>query len=407
MIARSPHVLNVDHLNAYLRAVLEEDPILSDVWVRGEVTNFHRSAAGHCYFTLSNDGSQMRCALFRNSQRGLLAMPKNGDQVLAHGHVSIYESTGQYQLYVDNVAPEGAGALQLQFEALRRTLEADGLFAQERKRPLPERPAVIGVVTSAQGAVWHDICNVIARRYPLTHLILAPSAVQGAQAPQELIAGIHALQDHGMCEIIIIARGGGSAEDLACFNDEELARTIFASTVPIVSAVGHETDVSISDLVADVRAPTPSAAAELCVPNRRELLANILRQTTFARDTAVQALQGARHEVNILASTLSRCSPDMDLSRFRQDIDLFNDKGRLLLGSKIEARRAAVTQNTQTARLLDPRDVLRRGYAIVSSEDDIQAARITSVATARRVSDLLITFRDGSVKATTTAKENS
>ncbi|CAN5811294.1 exodeoxyribonuclease VII large subunit [soil metagenome] len=404
MIVRSPHILSVDHLNAYLRAVLEEDPILNDVWVRGEVTNFHRSAAGHCYFTLSNDGSQMRCALFRNSQRGLLAMPKNGDQVLAHGRVSIYESTGQYQLYVDNVAPEGAGVLQLQFEELRRTLEADGLFAEERKRPLPERPAVIGVVTSAQGAVWHDICNVIARRYPLTHLILAPSAVQGAQAPQELVASIHALQDCGMCDVIIIARGGGSAEDLACFNDEALARTIYASTVPVISAVGHETDVSISDLVADVRAPTPSAAAEMCVPHRRELLADILRQTTFTRDAVVQALRDARHDVNILASALLRCSPDAELSRYRQDIDLLNDKSRLLLDSKIATRRATVTSQIQTAKLLDPRDILRRGYAIVSTEDDV---RITSAAAARRVSNLLVTFGDGSVKATTVEKEAS
>lgn len=400
MIAQSPHVLSVDHLNAYLKAVLEEDPILSDVWVRGEVTNFHRSAAGHCYFTLSADGSQMRCAFFRNSQRGVLAMPNNGDQVLAHGHVSIYESTGQYQLYVDNVAPEGAGILQLQFEELRKTLEADGLFAQERKRPLPERPAVIGVVTSAQGAVWHDICNVIARRYPLTHLILAPSAVQGVQAPQELIAGIHALQDHGMCEVIIIARGGGSAEDLACFNDEELARTIFASSVPVISAVGHETDVSISDLVADVRAPTPSAAAEMCVPHRRELLADILRQTTYVRDSVTQTMREALHNFNILASTLSRCSPGAELGRYRQDIDLLNDKNRLLLDSKIATSRASIANHTQTARLLDPRDVLRRGYAIVSAGDADSRERIASAATARNATTLLITFSDGTVKAT-------
>ncbi|MBA2454004.1 MAG: exodeoxyribonuclease VII large subunit, partial [Chloroflexia bacterium] len=245
---------------------------------------------------------------------------------------------------------------------------------------------------------------VIARRYPLTHLILAPSAVQGAQAPQELVASIHALQDCGMCDVIIIARGGGSAEDLACFNDEELARTIYASTVPVISAVGHETDVSISDLVADVRAPTPSAAAEMCVPHRRELLADILRQTTFTRDAVVQALRDARHDVNILASALLRCSPDAELNRYRQDIDLLNDKSRLLLDSKIATRRATVTSHIQTAKLLDPRDILQRGYAIVSTEDDV---RITSAAAARRVSNLLVTFGDGSVKATTVEKEAS
>lgn len=400
MIARSPHVLNVDHLNAYLRAVLEEDPILSDVWVRGEVTNFHRSAAGHCYFTLSNDGSQIRCALFRNSQRGLLAMPRDGEQILAHGRVSIYENTGQYQLYVDNVAPEGAGILQLQFEELRRTLEADGLFAQERKRPLPERPATIGVVTSAQGAVWHDICNVVARRYPLVHLILSPSAVQGSQAPHELIAGIHALEAHGECEVIIIARGGGSAEDLACFNDEELARTIFATSVPVISAVGHETDVSISDLVADVRAPTPSAAAEMCVPHRREILADLQRKTDIARDQALQSLQMGLHNYAVVASTLSRCRPETDLGRYWQTIDLLNDKCRIRMNSILEHSRTPILRLSQTARLLDPRDVLRRGYAIVSSIEDGQGARVISAVNARRVSDLYLTFEDGSVKAT-------
>lgn len=399
MILTGPHVLNVDHLNAYLRAVLEEDPILSDVWVRGEVTNFHRSAAGHCYFSLSNDGSQIRCALFRNSQRGLLAMPNDGDQILAHGAVSIYESTGQYQLYVDNVAPEGAGILHLQFEELRRTLEADGLFAIERKRALPERPSTIGVVTSAQGSVWHDICTVIARRYPLVHLILSPSAVQGMSAPDELIAALHTLEDHGECDVIIIARGGGSVEDLSCFNSEELARTIFACPVPVISAVGHETDVSISDLVADVRAPTPSAAAEMCVPHRRELIAAMQRLTDVACEHAESAFRNGRHDFAILASTLSRCSPDVDLDRYRQDVDVLDDRRRMLLDAIFTQRRASVTTYAQTARLLNPNDVLRRGYAIISGSQDKHDFRISSAAAAQRESSIRVTFADGSVNA--------
>ena len=204
-----PHVLTVDRLNAYLRALLEEDPILSDIWVRGEVSNFHRSQAGHFYFSLGNDGSVLRCAMFRNSQRGLLAMPTNGEVVLAHGRVSVYEATGQCQLYVDNVAPEGTGLVQLQFEQLRRRLEDEGLFAIDRKRTLPVRPTAIGVVTSAQGAVWHDICNVVARRFPLTRLVLAPASVQGAAAPAELIQSLEALQQDPEIQVIIIGRGGG------------------------------------------------------------------------------------------------------------------------------------------------------------------------------------------------------
>lgn len=394
-----PQVLTVDRLTLYLKAVLEEDPILSDVWVRGEVTNFHRSAAGHCYFTLSNDGSQLRCALFRNSQRGLLAMPQNGDEVLAHGRISIYESSGQYQLYVDNVAPEGSGILQLQFEELRQKLESDGLFAVERKRPLPELPSTIGVVTSAQGAVWHDICNVVSRRFPLVHLILASSAVQGVNAPQELVAGLQALIDRGRCDVIIIARGGGSAEDLACFNDETLARAIYASPVPIVSAVGHETDVSISDLVADVRAPTPSAAAEMCVPNRRVLLSDIAFQTSLARDIVVARLRTGRHELNFATSPLSRCSPALRLGRYRQDIDSLTEQGHERIKTTVAESRSTVAARRQLARLLDPRDVLRRGYAIVSDSDGPTGKRITSRAIARGSERVHLTFRDGSVGA--------
>lgn len=399
MTSLIPQVLTVDHLTLYLKAVLEEDPILSDVWVRGEVTNFHRSAAGHCYFTLSNDGSQLRCALFRNSQRGLLAMPQNGDEVLAHGRISIYESSGQYQLYVDNVAPEGTGILRLQFEELRQKLEADGLFALERKRPLPELPSTIGVVTSAQGSVWHDICNVVSRRYPLVHLILASSAVQGINAPQELVAGLQALINHGGCDVIIIARGGGSAEDLACFNDETLARAIYASPVPIVSAVGHETDVSISDLVADVRAPTPSAAAEMCVPNRRVLLSDIAFQTSLARDIVAAHLRTGRHELNFATAPLSRCSPALRLSRHRQDVDFLVEQGHAQIHAKVTTFRSKVASHQQLARLLDPRDVLRRGYAIVSDSDGPTARRVASSAAARGRDRVHITFSDGSVKA--------
>lgn len=399
MIPSAPHVLSVAHLTAYLRALIEEDPILADVWVRGEVTNFHKSAAGHLYFSLSNDGIQLRCVLFRNSQRGLLAMPSNGDAVLAHGRVSIYEGTGQYQLYVDNIAPEGTGVLQLQFEELRRMLEAEGLFAMERKRPLPQRPEVVGVVTSAQGAVWHDICTVVERRWPLTEIVLAPSAVQGMSAPVELIRSLHALQQDPSIEVIIIGRGGGSAEDLACFNDEQLARAIYASPVPIVSAVGHETDVSIADLVADVRAATPSAAAELCVPDRREVVEDIRRQLLSARALLDVQLESARHEVRVFASTLARCSPESSIRSARQQVALIDDRGADLVARALDSRRRTIEAHRRTALLLDPRDILRRGYAIVSSDDNGSDVRVTTASTARNSKALHIMFSDGSVAA--------
>ena len=392
-----PQVLSVDHLTAYLRAVLDEDPILADVWVRGEVTNFHQSGAGHCYFSLSSDGCQMRCVLFRGNQRGLLLLPNNGDEVLAHGRVSIYESAGQYQLYVDNIAPEGTGIQQLQFEELRTRLQAEGLFAIARKRPLPELPRSIGVVTSAQGAVWHDICTVVSRRYPLTRLVLAPAAVQGTGAPADLVNALEKLQDDSQIDVIIIGRGGGSAEDLACFNDELVARAIYAARVPVVSAVGHETDVSIADLVADVRAATPSAAAELCVPDRDELLRDIRRQTLSARSALKQAVQHARHEFGVVSSALSRCSPELQIANLRQDLDMLEERRKRSTAAYLKDKHAIVRDHVRTARLLDPRDILRRGYALVSDPADDTDGRVATASRARQVGRLRLTFSDGAV----------
>lgn len=395
-----PQILSVDRLNAYLRAVLEEDPILSDVWVRGEVTNFHRSAAGHCYFALTTDSSQIRCALFRSSQRGLFVMPRNGDEILAHGYVSIYEASGQYQLYVDNIAPEGTGALQLQFEALRARLEAEGLFAPERKRPIPAQPKTIGVVTSAQGAVWHDICHVIQRRFPLVHLVLAPSAVQGMNAPGELVAALRTLDEEVQPDVIILARGGGSAEDLACFNDENLARAIYASSVPVISAVGHETDVSISDLVADLRAPTPSAAAELAVPDRRKILNDILYLTETAREAAESRLRTAQHDYRILHTALTHCTPASAIRDYRQNVDGLIERAARAIRYGLQTRRSTLSGYQRSTELLDPRNVLRRGYALITGESSTPSRRISSAAAASNENNVRLTFHDGDVAAT-------
>lgn len=399
MSLHSPHVLSVELLTSYLRALMEEDAILSDVWVRGEVTNFSRSAAGHCYFSLTSEGSQLRCVLFRNSQRGLLALPRNGDVVLAHGRVSVYEASGQYQLYVDNIAPEGTGLLQLQFEELRHRLESEGLFAADRKRPLPERPAAIGVVTSATGAVWHDIQTVTRRRYPLVKLVFAPASVQGQGAPEELVASLQALQQHPEVEVIIIGRGGGSAEDLACFNDERLARAIYASSVPVVSAVGHETDVSIADLVADVRAATPSAAAELCVPDHRELLQSIRYDMERSLDNARWKLQRCQQQFDETRSLLRRLGPQASIANQRQEIRRTRQHIDTLLSACISRHRLEVAGQVRSARLLDPRDVLRRGYALVSTNGD-SPTRIGSAAAANQHEHVRITFSDGTVDAT-------
>lgn len=392
-------ILTVAEVTAYLKDLVELDPILSDVWIRGEVTNFTRSAAGHIYFSLAADGVQVSCVLFRGNQFGLLAMPRSGEEVLAHGRLTIYAQRGQYQLMVDNIAPVGIGILQLQYEEVRRRLEAEGLFAAGRKRPLPALPAVIGVVTSAQGAVWHDIQNVIARRFPLVELVLAPSAVQGADAPAELVTALRALDASGRCDVIIIGRGGGSAEDLAAFNDESLARTIYSARSPVVSAVGHETDTCIADLVADVRAPTPSAAAELCVPDRDEIIARLGFSVAQARGATVDRLHRSQEILGREMQTISRNSPLRTIEVARQRVDTAVEMIRSDVPRMLADRQREVASLLSTAALLDPRAIMRRGYAIVSTRTGGDERRVRTASGARAAGELEIAFHDGRVRA--------
>jgi len=396
---RPLRLLSVDELTLYVKATLDEDPILSDAWVRGEVTDFMRSAAGHCYFSLSGAGSKLSCVLFNRNARAVPALPETGDEIVAHGRVSVYEVQGRYQLYVDAVAPVGAGALQLQFEALRQRLDAEGLFAVERKRPLPELPRAIGVVTSAQGAVWHDIQNVTRRRFPLVELVLSPSAVQGADAPVQLVAALEALQLEPDVDVIIVGRGGGSPEELAVFNDEELARAIYRSRVPVVSAVGHETDFSIADFVADLRAPTPSAAAELCVPDRRALIAELWQRAAEARDVAVDLLDLRQDALGDAILRCQRFQPNSRIDRARMGIDLRQATAQAKVGARIEAQRKRLQLQFERARLLDPRDILRRGFVAVTTDDAVEPRRLRRVSDATAVDRVRLDFHDGALHA--------
>ena len=279
-------VYTVSSITTYLRELLETDPHLADIWVSGEVSNLTRSTAGHLYFTLKDSDSQLRCVFFRGAtlQRDLASMVESGAQVVAHGRISLYEVRGDLQFYVDFVQPEGVGVLAMEFERLKARLEQEGLFEQSRKRPLPQFPQRIGVVTSPTGAVFHDICSILARRWPLAEIVLAPSAVQGPEAVRGIVAGIAALNDEPDMDVIIVARGGGSLEELWAFNEEAVARAIYASHAPVVSAVGHETDYTIADYVADVRAPTPSTAAELVAPDRRAIATTIVGRRAALSD---------------------------------------------------------------------------------------------------------------------------
>ncbi len=393
-------VLEVAELNAYLKDLLQSDPILSDLWIRGEISNFTRSAAGHIYFTLKSDSSQLRCVLFRGNARFLTFTPANGDAIVAHGNVSIYEVSGQYQLYVDLIQPEGTGLLQLQFEELRNRLEKEGLFDVARKRPLPRYPRCIGVVTSSTGAVWHDIQTVLTRRYPLCDLILSPAQVQGTDAPASIIAALDALQADGRAEVIIVGRGGGSAEDLACFNDEKVARAIFAASVPIVSAVGHETDFTIADFVADLRAATPSAAAEVVAPHVREMAQGIADLHDRAHDAVLATLRDARSEVDRHRFRMSRVGPESAIRQERLRLDTILDTMHQLTSNRIETERTRIAATTRELTLLHPQQIMERGYAMVI--DRATGARAQAALALHQGQDVLLRFHDGSAGATIT-----
>ena len=320
-------IYDVSQVTAYLQDLLAYDDLLRDIWIEGEVSNLRRAGSGHAYFSLRDGSSSLRCALFRNSLgHDHLA---DGALVIAHGRVSLYAVRGDLQLIADVIQPEGVGRLQIQLEQLRAQLEREGLFDPSRKRPLPEFPRRIGVVTSPSGAVWHDIQTVIGRRYPLVELALAPVLVQGDAAAPTIAEAIVALNAAADIDAIIVARGGGSLEDLWAFNEEVVARAVFASRAPVVSAVGHETDVTICDLVADVRAATPSEAAEMVVPDRADLLLRVsIASQTIEREVAALLAVG-EDEVGRLFSRMDRAAPSLDDQRIRVD-ELLEDAGTAL-----------------------------------------------------------------------------
>lgn len=362
--ARFVEVHSVSDLTRYLKALLESDEALQDLWVQGEVSNFVHSAAGHVYFTLKDAGSQVRCVMFRSQIRRTTHLPTNGVAVIAHGRVSVYEPQGAYQLYLDLIQPEGVGLLYLQFEELRQRLEREGLFDPARKRPLPRYPRQITVVTSPTGAVIRDIINVVRRRYPLAELVVAPTLVQGDGAAESICQALQAVSDHGESDLVILARGGGSLEDLWPFNEEQVARAIFACPIPVISAVGHETDYTIADWVADLRAPTPSAAAELAVPDWRECVADVVGLRDRLLHTARSTLEARRRALDDAVGCLERLTPLRAVERYRLSIDDLLSSGGDAVRHRLGLERERLVARQLQLRALSPGAVLARGYSI-------------------------------------------
>jgi len=358
-------ILGVSDVTRYLKEILTLDPVVGDIWVRGEVSNLSRPSSGHIYWTLKDGAAQLKCVMFRREALFQAVQPENGVELLAHGRIDVYEAAGAYQLYVDLLEKQGVGLLYAQFEGLKRRLEAEGLFDAERKRPLPARPRTIGLVTSPSGAVLHDIVSVLGRRWPHAELLLAPAPVQGREAAPAICQALRALGRLSQVEVVIVARGGGSLEDLWAFNEEAVARDIAACPVPVVSAVGHDTDYTIADFVADLRAPTPSAAAELVAPTideDRQIVAELrerLAQLATARvQDAGQDVAGLRHRLMLRA-------PLAEIRRARQQLDDLDGAMRFRAAGRLERATQHLQGLQRQLSLLGPRAVLQRGYAIV------------------------------------------
>ena len=383
----------VSQVTSEIRELLESNPFLADLWIEGEVSNLSIASSGHAYFNLKDQHAVLQAVMFRN-RRGIEVLA-NGTSVAAHGRVSFYEPRGTLNISVDVVAPQGLGELALELERLKQKLAAEGLFDPARKRPLPVFPQVIGVVTSPTGAVLHDIQNVLARRYPLAKLVLSPAMVQGERAKESIAEALQRLDEEGGCDVIIVARGGGSLEDLWAFNEEIVARAIYACRTPVVSGVGHETDETIADYVADVRAPTPSAAAELTTPDIRDLKSTTVHLEGMLGRALSIRLQQERASVDRARRQLEAGLPDIGTLRRRID-----DQSRIAataVAHLSRQRRLEVDGLYQRLRGLDPRATLSRGFAIVELVSSGQA--LTSVGQAKPGDALGITVSDGTVPA--------
>ena len=371
-------IYTVAQITGYLRDVLESDGVLADIWISGEVSNLSGSSAGHLYFTLKDEASQMRCVLF--NRKRLSVEMENGIAVVAHGRISLYEVSGAVQLYVDMIQPTGVGILHMEFERLKAKLAEEGLFEPARKRHLPAFPERIGIVTSPGGAVLHDITNIISRRYPLVELVLAPTTVQGESAVTGIINALNALNDRGDIDAIIIARGGGSIEDLWAFNDEKVARAIYSSVAPVISGVGHDTDFTIADFVADKRAPTPSAAAELAVPHRDEIETRLQNYIATMAASLSNSIELHRQHADDLSATIS--------TQVKNVVSVNSER---LRGQELKLDS------------LSPLATLERGYALVQNQANGEV--ISNISQVERGDMIKVQVSDGQFNSRVTGSK--
>lgn len=391
-----PKVLSVSQINFYIKSIIENDNRLQFVLVTGEISNLtvHRGS-GHIYLTLKDSSSVISAVMFAGNARRLKFRPENGMKIICRGRISLYEPSGRYQLYIEDMQPDGIGALTLAFEQLKEKLAVQGLFDNAHKKALPKFPKTIGVITSPTGAAVQDITNIIRRRFPVADIVLAPVLVQGENAPEQLVRAVNKFSESGIADVVIIGRGGGSAEDLWAFNDENLAHAVYNCKTPIISGVGHETDFTICDFVADVRASTPSAAAELSVPDRQELLAYYKKQLQYLSALKDKKLRSADLRLENQKRRLEYYAPEKIRARRYNHLILQSKRLSTAMENYISAKENNLAAYKKKLDALNPMNVLDRGYAIVEKNDEI----ISSAKALSEGDNITVKFCDGKINA--------
>lgn len=374
-------VLTVSQVNRFIKSLLEGERRLNPLLVTGEISNFtDHYRSGHLYFSLKEEGALLKAVMFSSAAKTLKFRPQEGMRVIVRGRISVYEASGQYQLYVEDMQPDGVGALTLAFQQLKERLEKEGLFDAEQKRSLPRYPQKIGVITSPTGAAVRDILQITARRWPVAEIVFCPVLVQGTEAPAQLINALRGLNRERACDVIILGRGGGSLEDLWAFNDEELAREVFASEIPVVAAVGHETDFTICDFAADLRASTPSAAAELCTPDIQEELGRLTSYWGYFEKRAESRVAALREGLDLLISGSPLEAPSLWLNQYKDELSFLQEALQEAAKRFLEGKKNQLALRTSILDALSPLKALCRGYAVVTGIGTVPIKCVSQVA---------------------------
>lgn len=391
------NVLSVSELNGIIKSLIDDEPILSRVAVRGELSNYKIYPSGHHYFTLKDSESSLRCVMFRSSADKLRFRPENGMSVTASGRISVFPRDGAYQLYCTGLMPEGAGDLQVAFEQLKAKLQAEGLFDASHKKPLPRFPKRIAIITSSAGAAVHDMIRILGHRWPMSKVLLLPVRVQGAEAPAEIAGAIKYANEFDVADVIITGRGGGSIEDLWAFNDERVARAIYASRLPVISAVGHEPDVTISDYVADRRASTPSNAAEIAVPDWREIKESLTSSEVRMDQAMLRRIKLLRERVEAIGQKRTLTDPGVYIDERRMELDRRRDRLIAAAERGLAAKKQAFIRSAAALDAMSPLRVLSRGYAAAIKPD---GSTVKTVAELKTGEEITVRFADGSAGCT-------